>query len=334
MANITAEDEANTVKTEILHYISSAPGGASIFLAALNIVLAIVATLGNSLLLIALRKVMSIYPPTKLFFRSLAVTDLFAGLIVQPMYSITLIPGISHKNLMYYSIQVTGISGSILCTVSILTSTAISVDRLLALLLGLRYKQVVTLKRTRAVVGCIWLLSCSMGGWRYSNWGAEASKFTLFVLMLLSLIISICSYTKIYLYLQNQQAQLHAKKHREIHQEPTSNGGEGRLNMERYKKLVSSIAWVQLALLLCFIPFTVGSMLFTHRKLTGVATGIAHFCVSIPYVLFNPALNPILYCWKIREVKQAMKETVRKLNCYFKSSWSFFPSNITNTTRA
>ena len=334
MANITAEDEANTVKTEILHYISSAPGGVSIFLAALNIVLAIVATLGNFLLLIALRKVISIYPPTKLFFRSLAVTDLFAGLIVQPMYSITLIPGISHKNLMYYSIQVTGISGSILCTVSILTSTAISVDRLLALLLGLRYKQVVTLKRTRAVVGCIWLLSCSMGGWRYSNWGAEASKFTLFVLMLLSLIISICSYTKIYLYLQNQQAQLHAKKHREIHQEPTSNGGEGRLNMERYKKLVSSIAWVQLALLLCFIPFTVGSMLFTHRKLTGVATGIAHFCVSIPYVLFNPALNPILYCWKIREVKQAMKETVRKLNCYFKSSWSFFPSSFANTTRA
>ena len=51
MANISAEDEANTVKTEILHYISSAPGGVSIFLAALNIVLAIVATLGNSLLL-------------------------------------------------------------------------------------------------------------------------------------------------------------------------------------------------------------------------------------------------------------------------------------------
>ena len=197
-------------------------------------------------------------------------------------------------------------------------STAISVDRLLALLLGLRYKQVVTLRRVRAAITCIWLLSCAMGGWRYSNWGAEAAKFTLFVLMLLSLIISICSYTKIYLYLHNKQVQLHAKE-REIHKEPSSNGGEGRLNMERYKKSVSSIAWVQLALLLCFIPFTVGSMLFTHRKLTGVATGIAHFCVSIPYVLFNPALNPILYCWKIREVKQAMKETIRKVICCIKS---------------
>ena len=318
MANITAKDEANTVNTEVLHFIRSAPDGLSVFLAVLNIVLAIIGTLGNALLLIALRKVTSIYPPTKLFFRSLAITDLFVGLIIQPIYSITLIPGISHKNLVYYSIQVTGISGSILCSVSILMSTAISVDRLLALLLGLRYKQVVTLRRVRAAITCIWLLSCAMGGWRYSNWGAEAAKFTLFVLMLLSLIISICSYTKIYLYLHNKQVQLHTKE-REIHKEPSSNGGEGRLNMERYKKSVSSIAWVQLALLLCFVPFTVGSMLFTHRKLTGVATGIAHFCVSIPYVLFNPALNPILYCWKIREVKQAMKETVRKVICCIKS---------------
>ena len=318
MANITAKDEANTVNTEVLHFIRSAPDGLSVFLAVLNIVLAIIGTLGNALLLIALRKVTSIYPPTKLFFRSLAITDLFVGLIIQPIYSITLIPGISHKNLVYYSIQVTGISGSILCSVSILMSTAISVDRLLALLLGLRYKQVVTLRRVRAAITCIWLLSCAMGGWRYSNWGAEAAKFTLFVLMLLSLIISICSYMKIYLYLHNKQVQLHAKE-REIHQEPSSNGREGRLNIERYKKSVSSIAWVQLALLLCFVPFTAGSMLFTHRKLTGVATGIAHFCVSIPYVLFNPALNPILYCWKIREVKQAMKETIRKVICCIKS---------------
>lgn len=334
MANVTTKEEVNTIKTEVLHFISSAPDGLSIFLAALNIILAIIGSLGNALLLIALHKVTSIHPPTKFFFRSLAITDLFVGLIIQPMYSITLIPGISYKNLVYYSIQVTGISGSILCTVSILTSTAISVDRLLALLLGLRYKQVVTLKRVRAVVSCIWLLSCAMGGWRYSNWGAKVSKFSLFVLMLLSLIISIFSYTKIYLYLQNQQAQLHAKKHREVYQEPMSNGGEDRLNIDRYKRSVSSIAWVQLALLLCFIPFTVGSMLFTHRKLTGVASGIAHFCVSIPYVLFNPALNPILYCWKIREVKQAMKQTVNKLNCCFKSSWPFFSSSITDTTRA
>ena len=67
MANITAKDEANTVNTEVLHFIRSAPDGLSVFLAVLNIVLAIIGTLGNALLLMALRKVASIYPPTKLY---------------------------------------------------------------------------------------------------------------------------------------------------------------------------------------------------------------------------------------------------------------------------
>ena len=49
---------------------------------ALNIFLSITATLGNALILIALHKVSSIYPPRKLFFRCLAVTDLEVGLIV------------------------------------------------------------------------------------------------------------------------------------------------------------------------------------------------------------------------------------------------------------
>ena len=43
------------------------------------------------------------------------------------------------------------ISSYVLCGVSLLTLTAISVDRLLALLLGIKYRQIVTLKRTRII---------------------------------------------------------------------------------------------------------------------------------------------------------------------------------------
>ena len=54
-------------------------------LAGLNIFLAITASLGNALILIALHKVTSIYPRTKLLFRCLAVTDLLVGLNTQPI---------------------------------------------------------------------------------------------------------------------------------------------------------------------------------------------------------------------------------------------------------
>ena len=62
------------------------PAGVGIFITALNIFLSIFATLGNALILVALRKVSAIHPPTKLLFRCLAVTDLCVGLISQPLY--------------------------------------------------------------------------------------------------------------------------------------------------------------------------------------------------------------------------------------------------------
>ena len=107
---------------------------------ALNIFLSITATLGNVMILIALQKVSSIYPSTKRFFRCLTVTDLGVGLIVQPFYATFLLSRIT-----LVSKNVVNALSCILCAVSLLTSTAISVDRLLALVLGLRYRHVVTL---------------------------------------------------------------------------------------------------------------------------------------------------------------------------------------------
>ena len=56
----------------------------------------------------------------------------------------------------YITAHITGYS---LGSVSLLTLTAISVDRLLALLLGLKYRQVVTLKRTCLTAAVIWAIS-------------------------------------------------------------------------------------------------------------------------------------------------------------------------------
>ena len=53
------------------------------------------------------------------------------------------------------------VTSYLLILVSLMTMTAICVDRLLALLLGLRYKQIVTLKRTYIIVTTFWVLLLS-----------------------------------------------------------------------------------------------------------------------------------------------------------------------------
>ena len=131
-----------------------------IALLVLNGFVAITAFLGNTLILLALHKESSLHAPSKLLFRNLATTDLCVGIIAEPLFFTYLISTLNEPwNICPYVFAVFIITGHILCGVSLFTLTAISVDRLLALLLGLRYRQVVTLKRIYRIVAVLWVLS-------------------------------------------------------------------------------------------------------------------------------------------------------------------------------
>ena len=128
----------------------------SISFSAINILLSIAAILGNSLILVALHKESSLHPPSKLLYRCLATTDLLVGLVTQPIYAAYWMSVVHERwSLCRFSFYATGVTGYALCTVSMLTLTTISVDRLLAMLLGLRYKEIVTLRRTYIILAIV-----------------------------------------------------------------------------------------------------------------------------------------------------------------------------------
>ena len=295
MANITA-DNGNYTRS------AGSVDGLYVFLAALNIFLSITASLSNAVILVALHKVTSIHPPTKLLFRCLAVTDLCVGLISLPLFVIALTTDLVIWDGMFQ------ISTIVLAAVSILTSTAISVDRLLALMMGLRYRHVVTLRRVRALLIFVWILSCTLAAGIQFWVTAEVSFNVFMVLIILCVLTSIISYTKIYLRLRQHQILLQENLQQ---QGQPPNRGEIPLNIARYKKTVSSIAWVQLALLVCYLPFSVYQILWFHDVLD---QRIIASDVTFSFLFLNSSLNPILYCWKIKDVRQAVKDTI-KFNC-------------------
>ena len=147
MANVTPADVENiTLKFTVPVELSMD------IIAAVNILFSITASLDNTLILVALRKVTSLHPPAKQLFQCLTITDLGVALTPQPLFANMLLNGFSTVEVIIVSNAILSI---IFCGVSIVISTALSVDRLLALLLGLRYRHVVTLKRVRIVVaGC------------------------------------------------------------------------------------------------------------------------------------------------------------------------------------
>ena len=308
MANST-EYENSTSATQVTTNVA--------ILAGLNIFLAITASLGNALILIALHKVTSIYPPTKLLFRCLAVTDLLVGLISQPLYVTFLFSIYTTGNVNTNAIsRADEFFFSLLPVVSLFTSAAISVDRLLALLLGMRYRHTVTLRRVWVVLVCFWLISAlqATGSIFFEYPKLTEIAFWLFsALLTFSLLVSVFSYAKIFKTLRYRQVQVHGN----TQQGQRPNGGGNQLNIARYKKTVYSVAWVQLALLICYFPFSLISFLGLLGKLP-FSTELFYLWQSFTTLLYlNSSLNPALYCWRIRDVRQEVKNMICKiLRCF------------------
>ena len=302
----------STSATEVTSW--SAYSTSMAVLAGLNIFLAITASLGNALILIALHKVTSIYPPTKLLFRCLAVTDLLVGLSTQPFYVKTLISSItkSRADRIVALEQYRGFWSGLLPLVSVLTLSAISVDRLLALSLGLRYRHTVTLRRVWGVTVGVWLL----GALTYTgvmiffanNIAYFFTRGAFIFLVIISVVISALSYIKIFVSLRRQQAQ--------IQQEQPYGARQSQLNIARYKKTVYTIAWVQLALLVCYAPYGIALLigLAINIPLSFTETEVA-WRALLTLLFSNSSFNPVLYCWKIRDVRQEVKNIFHKVCC-------------------
>ena len=280
--------------------------GELIFLSALNIFLSIAAFLGNTLILVALHKETSLHPPSKLLYRNLAITDLCVGIITEPLLVTYLTSVVNRRwDSCYYTVLALIFLGNTLCAVSLLTLTAISVDRLLALLLGLRYRQVVTLRRTCIIVFGFWILS--IVGSSTIFWNPHILLWYQYIGTALCLVTAIFAYTKISYTLRHNQ--IHVQNH--VAQGQPSQAIP--LNIARYRKAVYSALWVQGTLVICYLPNTIAVFLTPQ---TGVPLSIylaRELAASM--VLLNSSLNPLLYCWKIREVRQAVKETLRQVFC-------------------
>ena len=306
------ENITEDVKQETYERLFCSPGltagihGYLIFLSVFHVFLAITSSLGNILILVALRKESSLHAPSKLLFRCLATTDLFVGVISEPLNITYWMSAVRERwDDCYYTLFSSFIASYLLCGMSLLTLTAISVDRLLALSLGLRYRQVVTVKKICAIVIVLWIVSivCAV---MYAH-NARITIWYSHIVIPVSFVTSVSSYTKIFHNLRRHEIQVHNN----IQQEQSSNSHSSSLNIARYKKGVSSVMWLQLTIAVCYLPHGIVTALWTYSGQSSSIIVLRQFTLTL--VCLNSSLNPILYCWKIREVRQAVKDTIRQV---------------------
>lgn len=276
----------------------------SLAISFINMPLSLSAFLGNLIILISLRKATSINRPTKLLFQNLAVTDLCIGFICQPLFSFHLMSiAMKRLDLCHITERAGYIPTVTLCGVSLLTVTAVSVDRLLVLLKGMRYRKVVTMTRVRILLIIIWVSSIFTGV--SFVWNVRIFFGITCASIINCVLISTSSYVKIFLTLRREKKKVQDDHNRQPDQMAPLNA------IHRYKKSVSTALWIHFALIACYLPYTTVKVITSFFVVTPSLLVVGTFMAMLVYL--NSTLNPMLYYWRIREVRNRVKETICRI---------------------
>ncbi|XP_068683097.1 melanocyte-stimulating hormone receptor-like [Montipora foliosa] len=272
-------------------------------LSVFNILLSLTAFFGNVVILIALHNETSLHPSTKLLFRCLATSDLCVGLLSEPLivsYWMSIVTG--RFDICPYALASNVITSLTLCSVSLLTLTALSVDRLFALILEARYRHIVTFKRTMACVIFFWVVSVVSTTSYF--WNYVITVWYRYIGVLLCILVSTFAYAKSFIILHRYTRQLQTDYQPAYQPKPR--------HLKRYISAIYTALWLQFALVICYLPFGITEALTSQIGLSSSFFVVRESAATL--VFLNSSLNPILYYWKIRAVRQRVKVIVKKLS--------------------
>ena len=270
----------------------------------LNALLIPICITGNVLVLAAVWRNPSLHTPSTILLCSLAVSDLFVGFLVLPVNiaiaRFYILSGSSSNSRLYqarffFTIQ--------LCGVSLETMTAISVDRYLALRYHMRYPNLMTSKRAMYVAATFWCKNVILS--LLSIWKTTAILLVAVVFVALCLFISSITYSAIYRIVRHHQHQIHAQQ-----QAVQSMNAEQNLKIQAKKRAANTFIYY-ICMLLCYFPVAVSSLIWvTYKEHWNIRW---YFADTILFM--NSAINPFLYFWRNREVREAVLKIVRKRLC-------------------
>ena len=254
--------------------------------------LCVMTLLGNAAILITIFKTPSLHTPAHILLAGLALSDFALGFIVQPLLlSIVLSAGYNYDlSLATFRLMCSSFNCSaiVLCGVSLGTSIAIALDRLLALRLHLRYAVIVTKYRVIVVLTCIWLFQgffIPMYFWQVETFGRFIA-----IKICVVIVVNFAIYLNIHLIVRHHQIRIQYQ-----HPEQLAN----IFSLKRLKNSALNTFLVFIFLLVCSLPFLY--VYFNDR------VSITIHYIAIATIFLNTSFNPFVYSWRLREIRTATK---------------------------
>ena len=157
-----------------------------------------------------------------------------------------------------------------------------------------------THKRVVAVVSSVWVLSTLI-----ALLGLKWIRILAYILATIQILVYITIglfYCKIYAVIQHHAKQICALQQ--------SAQNEDMANAARLRKTAVATFYRYLVFLVCYLPTFCTGVARIHGE-TPLLSLLMQF--SCTFVYLNSSLNPLIYCWKMRNVRQAVKNILQSI---------------------
>ena len=271
---------------------------ASIVTCILNAVFSLITAIGNLIILQVIWRKQELHTPSFILLFCLAASDLLVGLFCQPFYVAFKITELIDNFGAYCILRmIQSISGWTTTGVSLAILSGVSIDRLLVLTLHLRYNTIVTVQRVLQTVFVVWMLSVAIVMLRF--WIRQWLIFPV-AIVVTSFLVTTISTLKIFQIVRRHQRQIFQQ------QRIQSN----IVDALKCRKSAVTVLYVYGLFIIFYIPLCATMVVETLAGYT-LRVKIAYDYAATA-VFINSFLNPIVYCFRIEEIRRAVKNLLKR----------------------
>ncbi|XP_078345466.1 trace amine-associated receptor 8b-like [Oculina patagonica] len=266
----------------------------------MNAVLSPVAVAGNSLILAAIWRNPSLRTPSYILLAGLAFTDFGTGLVTQPFYALERFAEFKRIKTQYcFAYRIANIAGPYLSVATALTITFMAVERWL----HVTCRSLITVRRV-FIIYCLLLLfpiPYILLRWKVLQnpsvlpWSNLVTGFS----GLTCLVVMLVAYSKVFAIIRRHRMQI-------THDQ----GNNGGINLAKYKKSVFTILYILACFEVTYAPHVFCVVVVGMLKdYTEVSAAFLHLTSTIVY--WSSSLNPIVYCWRMKRIRDGVKRIVK-----------------------
>ena len=288
----------------------TAPTYLSFSTAASSILITIVASIGNSLVVLAvfLNPNKDLRTPFNYFVANLSMADLIVGLITGPMSTVYhIFEGVGMLKQSFR--DVVHITFFISWTASLLSLTALTLDRYLAITYPLMYRTKLSPSRALLVSLMVWIVSILLP-MIYFIVGYNKFRFV-FANTAVAVTFAVLIFTnaKIFKYLRYQVQQWD-----DLHDSTEENVAKKQA-IKWEKKITKTLVIVLLLFLAFYLPACI--CIYIINFCTDCNCMFIHWVRDIQTVLVmaNSGVNPFVYAWRLENFRRAFKSILTCHTC-------------------